>query len=154
MPYLRAVAADVARAQRTVVPDIVAQLLRCTTAYFDDPTKMPQCSGLTTFRANDPHRFLSDVYKRRYFAVWKRCTYSRVLIAALAALLFSIRVRSRLTGYAASLLVVAFLSVLGNSVLNEFQPRYTLPMWELTFVALTILLPGVVTKLRRMRAWR
>ena len=149
MPYLRAVAADLARSERTTVTDLIGQLLKSTTVFFDDPSQMEKCANLVTFRATDRHQFLSHIYKRRYFAVWKRCTYARMLLAVLAALAFVItRARPRLVGYAIALLVVGFLSVLGNCVLNEFQPRYTLPMWVLTIVCLTILLPSVIQHLR------
>lgn len=161
MPYLRAVVADLAHSQRTTVTDMVGQLLMSTTFYFKDPSEMPKCSGLITFRATDPREFLSQIYKRRYFASWKRCTYLRVLFSSVAALVIVIvGGRARPASYAIALLLVGFLSMIGNSMLNEFQPRYTLPMWELTTVALTILLPGTIAELkRRVRkrfalAWR
>jgi hypothetical protein len=134
-----------------MIVDIVGQLLKSTTVYFDDPAKMPKCANLVTFRATDPHEFLSHIYKRRYFAAWKRCPYLRLLLVTVGALIFVIgRARPRIVGYGLALLVVGFLSVLGNCVLNEFQPRYTLPMWVLTIVCLTALLPMAIHRLKRL----
>jgi hypothetical protein len=41
--------------------------------------------------------------------------------------------------YAAALTAVGLLMMLANCVLNVFQPRYTLPMLELTIVSVSIL---------------
>ena len=150
MPYLRAVAADFAQSQRTTITDIAGQVLKSTTVYFDDPSKMTKYAPLVTFRATDPNEFIGHIYKRRYFAAWKRCPYLRLLLIAVVFLIFVMgRARPRLLGSGVALLVVGFLSVLGNCVLNEFQPRYTLPMWVLTMVCLTTLLPRAMQRLKR-----
>ncbi|MFL6537656.1 MAG: hypothetical protein ACJ8JD_05695, partial [Chthoniobacterales bacterium] len=111
-PYLKAVAADIAESQGTTITDIVGQLLKSTTVYFDDPAKMPKCASLVTFRATDPREFLSHIYKGRYFAAWKRCPHLRLLLITVGALIFVVgRARSRTVGCALALLVVGFLSV-------------------------------------------
>jgi len=43
------------------------------------------------------------------------------------------------SSYAAALTLVGLFMMLANCFLNVFQPRYTLPMWELTVVSLSIL---------------
>jgi hypothetical protein len=44
-----------------------------------------------------------------------------------------------LASYAAALTAVGLFMMLANCVLIVFQPRYTLPMWELTIVSVSIL---------------
>jgi hypothetical protein len=41
--------------------------------------------------------------------------------------------------YAAALTLFGLFMMLANCVLNVFQPRYTLPMWELTIISVSIL---------------
>jgi hypothetical protein len=41
--------------------------------------------------------------------------------------------------YAAALTLVGLAMMLANCLLAEFQPRYTLPMWELTIISTTVL---------------
>jgi hypothetical protein len=40
--------------------------------------------------------------------------------------------------YAAALTLVGLTMMLANRLLNEFQPRYTLPMWELTIISMSV----------------
>ena len=40
--------------------------------------------------------------------------------------------------YAAALMLVGLTIMLANCLLVEFQPRYTLPMWELTIISMTV----------------
>lgn len=40
--------------------------------------------------------------------------------------------------YAATLMLAGLTIMLANCLLAEFQPRYTLPMWELTIISMTV----------------
>jgi hypothetical protein len=42
--------------------------------------------------------------------------------------------------YAVALTLVGLTIMLANCLLVEFQPRYTLPMWELTIISMTVAL--------------
>ncbi|MFL6529012.1 MAG: hypothetical protein ACJ8KX_00950 [Chthoniobacterales bacterium] len=68
-------------------------------------------------------------------------------------LLFAAFVRrsgsAELAGYSAALIVVGLLSIIGNNLVNEFQRRYTLPTWELTIVAMTLLAAALATSFHR-----
>ena len=68
-----------------------------------------------------------------------------------AALFLIAKMRKRdiaeVASYATALIVIAILMMLANCLLAVFQPRYTLPMWELTLVSLSILFGGMMDAL-------
>jgi len=43
------------------------------------------------------------------------------------------------TSYAAALTLFGLFMMLANCFLTVFQPRFTLPMWELTIISMSIL---------------
>jgi hypothetical protein len=40
--------------------------------------------------------------------------------------------------YVTALMVIGLVIMLASCLLVEFQPRYTLPMWELTIISMTV----------------
>jgi uncharacterized membrane protein YkvI len=71
-----------------------------------------------------------------------------VWIVLLAALFLIAKMRKRdaaaVASYATALIVIAILMMLANCVLAVFQPRYTLPMWELTIISVTMLFGAIL----------
>src|SRR5262249_7117303 len=47
--------------------------------------------------------------------------------------------------YAAALTLLGLFMMLANCFLNVFQPRYTLPMWELTIISISVLFGETMT---------
>ena len=89
-----------------------------------------------------------------YFRHPKNVSYGAFLLVCmvlLAALFLIARMRKRditaVASTATALIVIAILMMLANCLLAIFQPRYTLPMWELTLVSLSILFGGMMDAL-------
>ena len=106
---------------------------------------MPGCASLRTFRGKSSAQVMA-IFKKHYFQHPKNLNFRALLFFWLISLaLFVVIANMRkhgaagLASYAAALTAVGLLMMLANCVLIVFQPRYTLPMWELTIVSVSIL---------------
>ena len=143
--FLSAVASDFKRSQKVTIPTVVRQLFVATAFYFTHPRIMPGCASLRTFRGKSPAQVMA-IFKKHYFQHPKNLNFRALLFFWLISLaLFVVIANMRkqgaagLASYAAALTAVGLLMMLANCVLNVFQPRYALPMWELTIVSVSIL---------------
>ena len=151
---LSAVATDSKRSQRITIPEVVAFLFVSTRFYFSHRDAMPQCASLITFRDRNADQIFAIFKNHSYFRHPKNVSYRTLLlvwVVLLAALFLIAKMRKRdiagLASYATALIVIAILMMLANCLLAIFQPRYTLPMWELTLVSLSILFGGMMDAL-------
>lgn len=143
---LTAVARDFKRSQETTIPDVVRQVFASTTSLLSIPTVPPAYASLRTFRDSSPAQIMAVFKKHAYFRRPKDVSYRAFLFlwaanfALIIALARTRRLRVSVVGsYAAALTLVGLFMMVANCVLNVFQPRYTLPMWELTIVSASIL---------------
>ena len=81
-------------------------------------------------------------------------SYRRLLlfwVAVLGLFIIIVKIRQReaadLGLYASALTVTGLFMMLASCVLTVFQPRFTLPMWELTIISLFILLGRMMESL-------
>jgi hypothetical protein len=144
--FLNAVATDFKRSQQITIPDVVSFLFVTTRFYFSHPAAMSQCTLLVTFRDKNAAQIFAIFKTHSYFRHPKNLSYGALLFFWLINLaLFVVIAKMRkqevagLASYAAGLTVVGLLMMLANCVLAVFQPRYTLPMWEVTIVSMSIL---------------
>jgi len=149
---LRAVATDFKRSQHATIPDIVKQLFVATTFYFSHPTAMPQFGSLITFRNNNASRVFAMFKDHPYFRHPKNLSFCLLLsfwLITLAPLVVVGKIRGRraadLASYTAALTVMGLMITVANCFLTVFQPRFTLPMWELTIVSASILFGGITS---------
>ena len=152
--FLRAVATDFKKSQQITIPGVVGFLFVTTRFYFSHRDVMPQCASLITFRDKNADQIFGIFKNHSYFRHPKNVSYRAFLlvwIVLLAALFLIAKMRKRdITGvasYATALIVIAILMMLANCLLAIFQPRYTLPMWELTLVSLSVLFGGMMDAL-------
>ena len=152
--FLRRVAMDLNRSQQITIPDVVSFLFVTTRFYFSHREAMPQCASLVTFRGKNAEQIFAIFKRHSYFRHPKNVSYHAFLviwIVLLAAFLLTAKMRERdvtgIASYASALIVIAILMMLANCLLAVFQPRYTLPMWELTIVSLCILFGGMMDAL-------
>lgn len=152
--FLDAVAADFKKSQEITIPDVVGFLFVTTRYYFSHREAMPQCASLVTFRGKDADQVFGIFKRHSFFRRPKNLTYRALLcfwLISFALFVGIAKVRKQevagLASYATALTVVALLMMLANCFLTVFQPRYTLPMWELTIISVTILGGGIVDAL-------
>ena len=147
--FLKAVGSDFVNSQKTTIPTVVRQLLQSTTHYY---FPMPQCANLVSFRDRNARELLDNLHTHPYLASWRKFTFTKLLVVWLIAFVFvALLPKGRsagLLGYTAALTAIGLLMMLGTCFLTAFQPRFTLPMWELTIVSLTLLLGSAAQSLR------
>lgn len=144
--FLSAVATDFKRSQEVTIPSVVRQVFGSTTRYFSYPELMPDHATLLTFRDKSAAQIMAIFKKHSYFHHPKNLSYSAFLFSWCVNLaMFVVLAKMRkeevaaVSSYAAALTLVGLFMMLANCVLTVFQPRFTLPMWELTIVSATVL---------------
>ena len=152
--FVSAIATDLGASQRITIPDVVSFLFVSTRFYFSHAAKMPQYASLLTFRDRNAAQVFAIFKNHSYFRHPKDLSYRALLFLWLINLaLFAgiSRIREQqvagIASYAAALTIVGLFMMFVNCVLAVFQPRYTLPMWELTIVSISILFGGMMDSL-------
>ena len=148
---LGAVAADFKRSQEITIPEVVGFLFVTTKFYFSHRDVMPQCASLVTFRDKNADQIFALFKSHSYFQHPKKLTYRALFVCwaglfALFCLITKIRKRdgADLASYSAALMALGLFIMFANCLLAVFQPRYTLPMWELTIMSVTILFGAIM----------
>lgn len=144
--FLSAVATDFKRSQRITIPDVVSFLFVTTRFYFSHRDAMPQCASLVTFRDRNAEQVFAIFKKHAFFQHPKNLGYRGLLFCWLMSLALFVAIAKMrrqkagtIASYAAALAAVGLLMMLANCALTVFQPRFTLPMWELTIISVSIL---------------
>ena len=144
-PLRSAALSDFTKATGFTEGDIVQFLFVNTDYFFSHRDKMPQCSGLKTFR--EPRERLIEARKLSYFRWWNPLSFRAWGIFGLVVLLSVLVVDYKRGGkntpvilLAVSLCFVGMVVMLLNCFFAQLQPRYILPMMELLLLSLMILL--------------
>ena len=143
---VRAAAADFVTAREMRI-STVTNFLFWTTVYYVGREEAPaDLAKLVTFRAFTAKEITAMPLRFGYLRWWDAITYNgwlAIWLLAFAALLITARIRrvSVVTtcSYATALLLTALLLMLVNCFFTELLPRYTVPMFELTFLSLVLL---------------
>jgi hypothetical protein len=144
--FLSAVATDFTRSREATIPSVVNFLFWTTAWYFSHSDSMTGCASLITFRDKSATEIVAIFKNHSYFYRQKSFSYNAFSFfwftnLLLLAVLAKVRKEdvAALVSYATALTLVGLAMMLANCFLNEFQPRYTLPMWELTIVSASVL---------------
>jgi hypothetical protein len=143
--FVRAVAADFAKARATTIPNVVRSLFVHTIFYYSHRDAMPGYASLVTFRDKSAEEILSHYKRHKYFYHRKEFSYDVLWCLWLVMISILSVVTKKRSGemaavyYGAALTLLGLAMMLANCLLAEFQPRYTLPMWELTIISMTVL---------------
>ena len=112
---------------------------------------MPQCASLITFRDKNADQIFALFKSHSYFQHPKELTYRALFgcwagLLALFCLITKIRKRdgADLASYSAALTTLGLFIMFANCLLAVFQPRYTIPMWELAIMSVTILFGAIM----------
>jgi hypothetical protein len=152
--FLSAVAADFTKSMETTERSVVNSLFWSTTWYFSHSEAMAGCAPLVTFRDQSPTQIMAIFKNHSYLHRRKSFNYNAFLFFCFAnLLLLAVLTKMRkekvaaLSSYATALTLVGLVMMVANCFLNEFQPRYTLPMWELAIVSASILFGRIMESL-------
>jgi len=132
---------DFAGALGMRLPEIPSHLFASTTFYFANPLWMPGCANLITFRDSNADR-LSILSRQPYFQLYQGLSGNRALGIWLMALLVFVAagrkntsIRRRISSLSIALTTVGLLVTGATCLLDEFSPRFGLPMWELLLLS-------------------
>jgi hypothetical protein len=149
--FLRAVGQDFNRSQEIAIPDVVRFLFVTTAFYFSHSASMPQFASLITFRGKNSEQIFAIFKRHSYFHHPKNLSFRSLLflwMISLAVFLCVAKIRKQAAAdaalYAAALTSIGLLMMVANCFVTVFQPRFTLPMWELTIMSLSILFAEVM----------
>lgn len=144
--YLNAVVEDFRRSLCTTIENVVNNLFLTTTFYYLRTEQLPGYASLQTYRNSSANQIVTNLEKHRYFHFWKGLDYAVFLCLwivnlVLLAVLMQIRKKSIavVVSYAVALTLVGLLMMLATCVLSGFQPRFTLPIWEVTILSASVL---------------
>jgi len=143
-PLRSAALSDFTKATVSSEGDIIQFLFVNTDCFFSHPDKMPQCSGLKTFR--EPRDRLINARKLSYFHWWTLLSFRAWAIIGFVLFLSALVVDYKLDGkntpvilLAACSCIVGVAMVVLNCFFAQLQPRYILPMMELLLLSVVIL---------------
>jgi len=134
---------------------LISEYLFATTAYyFQHQAEMPACANLVTFRGDmNAHRISQLPFRYRYFHLWQSLTCSWAFFLWLGSgMVFLVVARRKLTsasaimGLAIGLTFAGFLIFAITCVLHDYEPRFSLSIWELLFLSF-FLFAGVTADL-------
>lgn len=142
--FMTAIVTDLTKARLTTIPDVTRSLFVHTIFYYSHREAMPGYAALVTFRDKSAEDILACYKQHSFFHRGKGLSYGilwLLWLALISILAFVTKTRNRelaVVCYAAALMLVGLAIMLANCLLVELQPRYTLPMWELTIISMTV----------------
>jgi hypothetical protein len=146
----RAAAADFHSARDMSVGRVTDFLFEATAHNFGRFEAMPELQNLGTYRGSTADQIMEIPKRHAYLRWWNAVSYDACFIGWLAALAMLALLARRYTlevttacAYATALVLTGLLMMFVNSFLTEFLPRYTLPMFALTFLSLVILISRI-----------
>jgi hypothetical protein len=158
---LHAARTDFVAVLRMPLTEISSSLFATTAYYFDNKDQMPGCAELVTFRSGaNAEKIWQLQFQHRYFRLWQGLSYNRALVIWVVALsIFVVTARRRklnpgtISAFGIALPAIGITFVIATCVLDEFSPRFALPMWQLLLLSFYIFLGKtadlVATDIRR-----
>jgi hypothetical protein len=148
-------ATDFVSARRMRISTVTEFLFWSTVYYVGREEALPQLKKLVTFRAFSGDDIVALPARFSYLRWWSGVTCDGWLLiwfVALIALLVLARRRGAAVApaasYATALVLVGLLIMLANSFFTELLPRYTAPMFELTYLSLVLLIGQTIETAR------
>ncbi len=149
---------DFAELRRTTLPDLNDFLFRSTAYQFDSRKKMPDPLVLSTYRNSNADTVIALATRYAYLRWWSGLSYNAWLLvwgACLGVVLLLARFRrtdaAAVISYACALLLTGLTLLLLNCFLTEALVRFTLPMFQMLFVSLALLLGHILERIGSSR---
>jgi hypothetical protein len=141
---LHAARTDFVDVLRMPSTEISSSLFATTAYYFDHKEQMPGCAKLVTFRGDaNAERIWQLQFQHRYFRLWQGLNYNCALVVWFVALsVFVLTARRKklnirvISAFGIALTAVGITFVAATCLLDEFSPRFALPMWQLLLLSL------------------
>ena len=148
--HWKAAERDFARSLRTSLQLMSATLFNTTVFCFEHGAEMPELAALSTFRHHTPAGLMNLVDSRIYFRPGKILSLGGALLLwaglVVSLLIMTAHGRRRLITlfhYGFALVLSGGVILQATALLADLSPRYTLPLWALTWFS-TIILAGTL----------
>lgn len=136
--------------------DISDYLFATTAFYFYHQDGMPALATLSTYRGGASAASIEALpSEHRYFRLWQHLTYRAAValwLGVLLALLWAARRKrspiSGTAGLAVALVLVGLFQSSLTCVVHDYEPRFSISMWELLLLSLFLLLGNLLDLLR------
>jgi hypothetical protein len=140
---------------------VISEYLFATTSYcFDHAAEMPACANLVTFRGDMNADKMSQLpLQHRYFQLWQHLSYYWGFLLWLGSGLILLLVARRasagtseITGLGIAMTVVGLLIFAATCVLHDYEPRFSLSMWELLLLSFFLFVGATADLLTQERS--
>jgi hypothetical protein len=147
---LRVARTDFVAVMQMPSSEISSSLFATTAYYFDHKEEMPGCAELVTFRGNaNADQVWQLQFQHRYFRLWRNLSYYGaflVWLVGLSVFVLSARWKKKnartISAFGIALVAVGITFVAATCLLDEFSPRFGLPMWTLLLLSLYLFAGG------------
>lgn len=145
--HLRAAFSDFSGSLRDAPPTNF--LFATTSYYFKDPSAMPQCSGLITFRNTTAEQLEAIPSQHNYLRFWSGVSGRAclgILLAGVVVITFCKRADGEwiaISSFALVLTTIGLFIVASTCLLGGILPRYSLPLWEALLISLVVCGGGI-----------
>ncbi|MDQ6860609.1 MAG: hypothetical protein M3032_05575 [Verrucomicrobiota bacterium] len=151
-PHWRAAAADFAAARRWPCGEIVRYLFETTAYIFPRLNEMPELSRLSTFRAASAASLAEIPERHPYLQLWRNVSLNHCLAVVLSGFLILLLRGVATAVYGAILTLVGCAMIFSTCLMGAMIQRYTLPLWELSFVTIAIFIAALASRPEHSRA--
>jgi hypothetical protein len=143
--HLHVARTEIATALQMPVTVISFSLFETTAYYFQHKEYMPACAELVTFRNYNADQIRQLPSQHLYFRLWRSLDYNEVLVIWLVSLLiFAVLARRKqvsvggVTAFGIALPAVGLALFALTSLIHDYEPRFSLLMWQLLLLSLYI----------------
>ena len=143
--HLHVARTEVVTAFQMPLTVISSYLFETTAYYFQHKQDMPACAELATFRNYNADQIRQLPSQHLYFRLWRSLSYNEVLVIWLISLLILFVLQRRkkvsargVTAFGIALPAVGLLIFALTSLIHDYEPRFSLSMWQLLLLSLYI----------------
>ncbi len=145
-PQWRSAWSDFARARGWPCGEVVRYLFETTAYILPRLDEMPEMARLRTFRDTTPAALARIPEENAYLRLWRNVPLDFLLALSASGIVIALLRGRRVALYSAALLGAGGAMVFSTCLVGAMIQRYTLPLWELAFLALALSLGALVER--------